>query len=60
MMMTLKCIKCGIEKELDFFMKDKFKKLGYRPICKDCRNSYSNIQLTTPKVNLSKGTKCQI
>jgi len=43
MMMTLICIKCGEEKEIGFFVKDSGKKIGYRPICKDCRNIYLEV-----------------
>lgn len=40
MIMTLKCIKCKKEKEIKFFVKDSGKEIGYRPICKECRNKY--------------------
>jgi 5-methylcytosine-specific restriction endonuclease McrA len=35
-----KCSKCGIEKAFNCFNKDKSKKDGLRPQCKDCRKEY--------------------
>jgi hypothetical protein len=34
--MLKKCTKCGIEKELNFFSKDKHKKDGLKSSCRDC------------------------
>ena len=31
------CSKCNIEKELEFFPKDKTKKCGYSSCCKECK-----------------------
>ena len=36
----LKCSKCTETKEIKYFVKDIFKKEGYRKTCKDCRNKY--------------------
>jgi 5-methylcytosine-specific restriction endonuclease McrA len=35
------CTKCNLEKTLDCFGKDKFRKDGYVSHCKSCRNEYS-------------------
>ena len=35
------CKKCGEEKELEEFVKDKRKKHGYEWRCKDCKNKYN-------------------
>ena len=35
------CGKCSIEKSLDDFSKDKYKKDGLRTICKDCSKTYA-------------------
>lgn len=35
-----KCIKCGIEKELEEFCKDLNTKAGYRNDCKQCKKEY--------------------
>jgi hypothetical protein len=34
------CSKCNIEKELEFFPKDKTKKCGYSSCCKECKKKY--------------------
>lgn len=36
-----KCSKCGIEKSLEFFTKDKSNRTGLRSECKDCRREYN-------------------
>ncbi len=35
------CTKCNLEKSLDCFGKDKYRKDGYLSHCKSCRNEYS-------------------
>jgi len=35
------CSKCNVEKSVDGFHKDKWKKDGLRTVCKDCSNSYA-------------------
>jgi hypothetical protein len=35
-----KCTKCGIEKELSEFHKDKYAKNGIHPVCRKCREKY--------------------
>ena len=39
-MFMKKCNKCGIEKKLIDFSKDKNKKDGLATICKDCHSKY--------------------
>lgn len=36
-----KCTKCGIEKSLDCFHKDRRKKLGVVAVCKECQSIYA-------------------
>ena len=42
-METKICSKCNLEQELCFFQKDKSKKDGYRPDCKNCRKLYNKL-----------------
>lgn len=39
--MIKKCSKCGIEKPLELFVKNKTCKNGRSNVCKDCQNKYS-------------------
>jgi len=42
-METKICSKCLIRQDISFFQKDKQKKDGYRPDCKNCRKKYYKI-----------------
>lgn len=52
-----KCTKCQIEKELDQYHKDKQKKDGYCPICKECQKLYHLNYDLIHKDNKSKHSK---
>lgn len=41
LLMTKKCIKCGQEKHLELFVKNKTCKNGRSNVCKECQNKYS-------------------
>ena len=38
--MRIVCIKCGVLKDSDLFSKDKYRKSGKHPYCKDCVKSW--------------------
>jgi hypothetical protein len=48
------CTKCGQEKELDFFDKDKNCPLGRRNQCKNCRNDHRRSNYNPAKNRSSK------
>jgi hypothetical protein len=45
-----KCSKCGEEKSLDEFHKDKSRSLGVVPACKSCHAQYHKKRYTNPEV----------
>jgi len=46
--MIKKCSKCGIEKPLEMFVKNKTCKNGRSNVCKDCQNKYSRKYKKNP------------
>lgn len=53
-MKTKICTKCGIEKELSEFYKDKSKPDGHRPNCKECIKIYKKNYRDKNKENIKK------
>jgi hypothetical protein len=47
------CTKCHIEKPLSEFSKDKQKKDGYRPSCKDCTNLHYHLYYLKNKTQIT-------
>ena len=54
---TKTCSKCKIEKNISYFGTDKYRKDGYLPQCKDCRNEYSKKYHTENKDSIHKRKK---
>ena len=48
------CKKCGEEKELEEFSKDKYSKDGFTDSCKECRNKYKKENREQLRINAKK------
>jgi hypothetical protein len=44
-----KCTCCFIEKEINYFQKDKSKRDGYRPDCKECMKPVIKVNIEANK-----------